>query len=318
MPLRPATPDSQPTRVLITGAGGFIGRHLASHLNAVGMEVHGVARRPGGGPMCTWHIGDCGDGDFIAGIMASVNPEFVVHLASHASPGRKIDDFERQITDTVLPALVVARALPATVRLAVFFGSCEEYGNAPPPFLEEQPTVCFSPYGWAKNAAREGVLLISRISSLPVCWVRPFLTFGPGQRPGLLVSDVIHACLNDQPLDLTAGEQSRDFIAVEDVCGMVLRILRSPERARGETINLCSAQPRTIRSVGETIRTLVGRGSLRWGAHSYRSDEAMRFFGSTEKFDRLFGSYPLTDFNTALAETVRSIAAAHPQPPSAS
>lgn len=302
---RPENDLARP-RVLLTGAGGFIGGHVARHLTAAGMDVHGLSRRPGSDGVREWHIGDCGDDAFVAAVLAGTQPDFVVHLASHTSPGRNLGDFERQIADTVLPSLVVARALPESVKLAIFFGSCEEYGNASPPFVEDQPPVCFSPYGWAKNAAREGVLLAGRIVGRPVCWVRPFLTFGPGQGPGLFVPDTIRACLDDRPLELTAGEQTRDFIAVADVCGMLHRILLAPERARGETINLCSGRPRTIRSVGESIRTIAGRGELRWGAIPYRAGEAMQFYGSTAKYERLYGAYPLADFDAALAATIRA------------
>lgn len=283
-----------------------MGGHIAHHLTAAGMDVHGLSRRPAGGGVHEWHIGDCGDADFVAAVLDATKPDFVVHLASHTSPGRNLGDFERQIADTVLPSVVVARALPESVRLAIFFGSCEEYGNAAPPFVESEWPVCFSPYGWAKNAAREGVLLAGRILGRPVCWVRPFLTFGPGQGPGLFVPDTIRACLDDRPIDLTAGEQTRDFVAVADVCGMLNRILLDPERARGETINLCSGRPRTIRSVGEAIRAIAGRGELRWGAIPYRTGEAMQFWGSTAKYVRLYGSYPLADFEAALTETIRA------------
>ena len=309
MPPRSVTSESRPLRVVVTGAGGFIGGHLVHHLTAAGMEVHGVTRRAVNGATWKCHVGECGDRDFIAGVMGRVTPDFVVHLASRTAPGRNLDDFERQLADTVLPSLVVARALPDSVNLAIFFGSCEEYGNAEPPFVEDQPRRCFSPSGWAKDAAREGVFLTGRLTGRSVCWVRPFLTFGPGQRPGLFVPDVIRACLDGTPLALTAGEQTRDFIPVDDVCGMVLRILAAPDRARGETINLCSGRPRTIRSVAETIRTLVGRGDLRFGSLPYRADEATRFFGSTAKYDRLFGRWEASDFDAAMAATIRTIEA---------
>lgn len=308
---RPPGSTTARPKVLLTGAGGFIGGHASRHLTTAGMEVHGLSRRPRERGVCDWHVGDCGDREFVARVMHDVRPEFVVHLASRTAPGRNLTDFERQIADTVLPALVVARALPESVRLAVFFGSCEEYGNGPPPFVEDQPPVCFSPYGWAKNAAREGVLLAGQVLRRPVCWVRPFLTFGPGQGPGLFVPDTIRACLEGRPLELTPGDQTRDFIAVADVCGMLARILHHPDLAAGETINLCSGQPRTIRSVGETIRRIAGGGDLRWGALPYRTGEAMQFYGSTAHYARLFGPYALSDFDAALTETIRSMQDRH-------
>jgi len=311
-------PVTHQPRVLVTGAGGFIGARLVSVLAAAGMEVHGLSRRQGVAAARKWHVGDCGDTAFVATVMTQVSPEFVVHLASRTTPGRDLGDFERQIEATILPAVIVARNLPASTRLAVFFGSCEEYGNTAPPFRESGSTMSFSPYGWAKNAAREAVLLVARTLDRPICWVRPFLTFGPGQGPGFLVPDVIRACVRNQTLDLTPGDQTRDFIAVDDVCGMVQRILDFPDGAAGRVVNLCSGQPRTIRSVGEAIRRLVGRGDLRWGALPYRTAEAMQFYGSTDTFERLFGHYQLSDFDHALSETIKTAESSFQTSPQAS
>ena len=74
----------------------------------------------------------------------------------------------------------------------------------------------------------------------------------------------------------------------------------------------------TRRSVGDAIRGLVGHGELRWAALPYRAEEAMQFYGSTATYDRLFGRYPLTDFDRALADTVSAMAASVGKPLAAS
>ena len=89
---------------------------------------------------------------------------------------------------------------------------------------------------------------------------------------------------------------------------MVLRILSASNvpsvNLSGQTINLCSGVPRTIRSMAEMIQQKVGSGNLQLGAVPYRSHEMMSFYGSTKKFDSLFGEFQHTPIEEALAKTI--------------
>jgi nucleoside-diphosphate-sugar epimerase len=238
--------------------------------------------------------------------MDELAPEIVVHLASMTLPGDDPAHFEEHFHNTVKPALDMARAVPAGVRLALFFGSSIEYGNQRPPFVETQPPQCSSPYAWGKIAAFHGVTEILSMRRIPGCWARPFLTFGPGPMHSQLIPSLIRGCLAGRTVPLTDGAQTRDFVFVEDLCEMVLRILHRPEAAAGEVINLASGVPRSIRSVAELIRRLAGRGDLAFGALPYRAHEPMAFHGSTAKFEALFGPLRSTPFEAAMATTLES------------
>jgi nucleoside-diphosphate-sugar epimerase len=196
------------------------------------------------------------------------------------------------------------------VRLAIFLGSCEEYGNTEPPFREEGPLKVFSPYGWAKISAFHAVSLLAHQRGFPMAWVRPFLTFGPGQRGELFVPSLIEACVTGSSIALTPGEQTRDFVYVEDVVSMLITLVTNPDRAGGTVLNLASGVPRTVRDVGETIHRLVGRGRLNWGGLPYRFDEAMNFYASMERWQSLFGPPPHTAFDDAIQATIDAALAA--------
>lgn len=293
-------------RLLITGGTGFIGRHLARYLANQGHNIHLAVRTHI--PQCEfpqyeWRVRESAS---LSAIFAAVQPHICIHLAAQARPNRVLDEFDSQYENTILPALEVARAIPPKTELALFFGSCEEYGNGTVPFRENDALRSFSAYGWGKISAFHAVQTVFTIRTLPWCWVRPFLVFGPGQGGDRLIPSVINACLRDADVPLSPGEQTRDFLYIGDLCEMVGRIVSHPERATGQILNLCSGQPRRIKQVAQLIHSKVGRGRLCVGALSYRQAEAMEFFGSPELFDRLFGMPTLMDFEAAIALTIDS------------
>ena len=295
-------------KILLTGATGFIGKHLRALLTVNGFEVHATYRedRDHRDNFGHWHGCDLASPSDLSKIFTNLKPDFVLHMASHTRPGRDINDFERQWKDTISTTINVARHLPQSVKLSLFFGSFDEYGNARPPFLEDQAKDCLSVYGWGKIAAFQAATWIARERDLPICWIRPSLAFGPLQGADRMIPSVIRSCLMNQSIPLTEGAQTRDFIYVKDICSRILRILRNPDRASGQTLNLCSGIPRTVKSVALAIQRLAGGGELLFGALPYRSREAMDFYGSEVKYNSLFGKTELMPFEYALEETVES------------
>ena len=283
-------------KMAVVGASGLIGSALCRRAEASGWSVTRLSVR-GGVP-----TGE----DPIAAELALAAPEVVVFCSACHSPRHGPAAWAAQIDGTIAPAVRVARAVPPSVTLAIFLGSCEEYGNTAPPFREDGPLRAFSPYGWAKISAFQAVSLLAHQRGFPLAWVRPFLTFGPGQRGELLVPSLIEACVADKAIDLTPGGQTRDFIYVEDVVSMLMTIVGNPDRAAGTVLNLASGIPRSIREVGETIRRLVGRGRLNWGGLPYRFDEAMSFYACMDAWRSRFGPQPLTPFEDSLQATINA------------
>ena len=291
--------------VLITGASGFIGRHLARHLGTCDYLVHVVNRRGTG--MCEYeHLWDGADSERFAAIIEQARPHFVIHLASRAQPCRDLRNIPVQFDDTVKPALAVVQALPKTIDLAIFFGAAEEYGDGPSPSHEDQGPRSISSYGWAKISAFHGVAMVASQRNIPWCWARPYLVFGPGQSTDRMIPQVISGCLRGEDVPLSPGQQTRDLLYVEDLCRMVERILNFPERADGQIVNLCTGRPTRVADAALLIRRLVGRGNLQIGALPYRTREVMALYGSPEKFHSHFGEFTPTDLEAALANTIHA------------
>lgn len=288
----------------MNGSTGFIGTHLRKRLEGEGYEVFALVRTPENVRSPRDLFCEPTNEEQLKALFQKLRPTFVLSLAGRCAPGRNLNNFNVHYEDNVLPALGLARTVPPSVQLALFFGSCEEYGNGLTPFREEQAPIAFSPYGWAKISAHYATLLTCRERAVRYCWLRPFLTFGPGQETEALIPSVIKACLGNKKLPLTAGEQTRDFIYVNDLVEMICLILRNPEGATNQTLNLGSGVPRSIREVASKISEQIGRGTLEFGRLPYRSFEAMSFYSSMEKFHHLYGKFRYTNFDEALRTTI--------------
>jgi UDP-glucose 4-epimerase len=293
-------------RAAVLGSAGFIGRHLVRHLRARGFDVTELNREQSSRNVVDGHsFRETHFQTDVRAILEKVRPEVVLNLISYSSPGRQLDELGKHIDSNVTPNLDLCLSLPTSVRSVIFFGSCEEYGNGQPPFREDQSVTVFSPYGWAKIASYLAVKWLSKEKNFRSIWLRPFLVFGPGENPNRFISSVIQGCLDGRKIPLTKCEQTRDFIYVDDVCELIERVVRKHEDFQpAEILNLSSGIERRLKDVAITIQKQIGTGELNFGALPYRSSEAMRFYGSVEKMDRLLGEWHESDFSTSIQKTI--------------
>ncbi len=300
------TPNSHCKNILLTGATGFIGKNLTYFLYKKGHKLTILSLTQTDFSFGKEYVGSLKDSNFLKEVFEEVKPQVCIHLAAQATPGRNLEELDAQYENTVLPALSVAKALPVSIELALFFGSCDEYGSNPTPFHENQTLNCFSPYGWAKISAYYGVLMIAHERKIPWCWVRPSLPFGPHQTGDRLVPTIIEGCLQNKTVFLTQGEQTRDFLYVEDLCKMLENIALNPNKSRGEVFNLSTNTPRSIKLVAELIQKQIGKGTLQFGGLPYRSQEVFDFHVSSLKYIEQFGALDLTPFEEAICKTIES------------
>jgi nucleoside-diphosphate-sugar epimerase len=282
-------------KVLVFGASGFVGQHLVEGLKKNNFEVIALSRRD-----C-----DASNLDQVVQVFTKFDPDFVFNLASLNDPGRQLDNFKEQIDASILPSVAIARGVSPRVRLCLFFGSIEEYGHNTPPFTEDMKADPISVYGWGKSSAFSAVQLICNLRKVRYTWIRPSLLFGPGMSKSRFLGQVIDACYQDRELKLTDCQQKRDFLFIDDLIQMLLRILREPEKVEQKVLNLCSGAPKKLDEVAELVRSKIGRGNLIFGSIPYRKDEMMEFYSSPERFLSLYGDFSFTSFDVALEKTIR-------------
>lgn len=288
---------------MVSGVTGFIGSALASRLIAEGCEVFGLVRAGGSRrrieAIPRLHVVEYDEqaAAFPAEIVRDCQPDVVFHLAAYGvqAGANDVDAMLRGNIHLTVDLLRATAQIPGC--RFIHTGSCFEYGRAHTALhiTEDFASQPFSPYGAAKLASVQLVRTLAPRLGVPSAILRPFAVFGPGEAPERLLPSLLTALREGRPLDLTPGEQRRDWLHVDDVCAAYLRAAQLDEAAlNGEIWNVCSGTPVSVRQFGETLARLLGASPnlLRWGRLAYRPDEPMWIVGSNHRFCKATGWTP--------------------------
>jgi NAD dependent epimerase/dehydratase len=256
-------------KVLVTGAGGFIGSHLTERLVERGADVRALVRYTSTG---TWGwldkspskndvevvLGDIRDQDNIDRFMKGV--ECVFHLAAligipysyHAPLSYVRTNIEGTIN-------VLQSALRHEVERVVHTSTSEVYGTAlTVPISEEHPLQGQSPYSATKIGADKLVEAFHLSFKLPVVTVRPFNTYGPRQSARAVIPTIITQALTGTSIALGNIEPTRDLNYVSDTVAGFIRSAEEP-KAIGQVINLGSGNEISIEKLAEKILKLMDK-----------------------------------------------------------
>lgn len=247
-------------RVLVAGGRGFIGSRAVVALAAAGHRV-GVLEH---------------DDD-----VAAIGGQGWDALVWAAGARRATLDENRAEHVTAFAAAVAA--CPG-LRRVVYLSSGETYGAQDAPFAEDAPLLGTSPYALAKIEGERA----AADAAAAVTVLRPAVVYGPGQRGGMFVPSIVAALLAGQRFAMTAGEQTRDLVHVDDVAGAIAAAIDGPPG----TYNVASGVEHTMRALAEQIAALVGGGAaglLDVGALPYRGNEQMRYLLDPARAARALG-----------------------------
>lgn len=286
--------------ILVTGAAGFIGRHVVERLRAEGETVLGVDLRPGADLQLDLLTAD------LDPLLADA--EAVIHLAGQ--PGvreswQRFPDYARgniELTQRLLEGL---RGRP--LQKFVLASTSSVYGAAPMPAREDGPALPVSPYGATKLAAESLCDLYGRTAAIPWVALRFFTVYGPGQRPDMAFTRWLTAQRDGHPIQLFGdGGQIRDFTYVADVVEAIWRAAKS--EVQGCAINVGGGSPVSIREALQAIEAVTGR-PLQIDQQPVAPGDMRVTAASTERLANLLGYVPQTSLPEGLARQWASIRA---------
>jgi len=246
-------------RVLVTGAGGFIGRHVVSELLRRGDEVHAadLASFPSSDAVC--HRVDLLDPAMADELIARIRPTHLVHLAWYAEHGKFWNSPLNQDWLAASEKLFRSFAAHGGER-AVFAGTCAEYDWTHSHRCEgATPNNPATLYGICKNNLRKNVEAIARLSQPSVAWGRIFFLYGPGEDPRRFIPSVLNPLLAKRPAIVRNGSHVRDFLHVQDVARAFAAILHCPVQG---IINVASGEPTKLGDVAKILAEMAGAESL--------------------------------------------------------
>lgn len=254
-------------KLLVTGATGFIGRHVIRRLGADRrFDVVAAARhRPPDLPSdMEFAAVDLLNQNAVTALLEHVRPTHLLHLAWNAEPGRfwsAPDNLDWAAATSTL----VSRFAENGGGRAVIAGTCAEYDWTGPGVLSEaMETRPATFYGAAKDATRRLLCAASAPCDLSVAWGRIFWLYGQHESTGRLVSDVARAVVDGTVIDISEGFQKRDYIHVDDVAGGFVAALTSSWTG---PFNVGSGRAVAVRDLVGMLADAGGRRDLlRFGA----------------------------------------------------
>lgn len=252
------------TRVLVTGASSFTGRHLVPQLaetNGVRLIVTDLVPRDG--PNAAVHAMDVTDAAAVRRTVREIRPNFVYHLAGVLSHDPSVC-FAVNLDGT--RHVLEACATMATPPRVLVISSAAVYGLSRPeenPVRESTPLRPITHYGSSKAAGEMAALAMHRRGEVEVKVARPFNLVGPGLRRGFAPSDFMEQALairsSGAPGEIRVGnlEPRRDFVDVRDAV-RAYRLLVEAEDGWGEAYNVATGIPVAVRDLLDGVLEAAG------------------------------------------------------------
>jgi len=265
------------TRALVTGAGGFVGRHLVARLRADGWDVVALAR------------GDADLADPAAGrdAVRAADPDVVFSLAAARA---KATAAERAASTAVNTTPWLVDALPSRCRAVVRLGSSTEYGASAQPLAEDAALAPRGFFGATKAAGSLLLLAAAAERGVRAAVLRAFQVYGPGDHPSRFVPTVLAAAADSTTVPLTASGRRRDWVWVGDVVDACVRAAADDALPPGQVLNLGTGVQTANEELVDLAERATGRSIARApGAHPGRSWDTADWVCDPSRARRLLG-----------------------------
>lgn len=314
-------------KILLTGATGFVGRHLCVRLEAERCQVRCAVRNQS--PMeDSVEVGDIGSdtqwGQALAGI------DTVIHLAArahimHDTASDPLAEFRRVNVDATLN--LARQAAAAGVKRFIFLSSVKVNGEetaSGQPFTEQDSPAPQDPYGISKHEAEEGLRRLSAGTGLEVVVIRPPLVYGPGVKGNF--ASMMRWISKGIPLPLGAIHNQRSLIALDNLIDFIITCIDHPAAANqtflvadGEDLSTTELLRRVGQAMNKPARLIpVPRSVLKLGARLLgKQAMAQRLCGNLQvdisKAREMLGWEPPVGVDEGLEKATANLAHAKPQ-----
>lgn len=295
------------SRVLITGANGFIGRYLTTALAKQGAVISILTRKPTHLPFThEEYIGDLRDAEFVDACIEQSNPKVIFHLAAFKERSSDLSVFSAAIQNNLIGSL---HLFAATMKLQeapliVIMGTAEEYGQNICPFVEGMRESPVSAYSFSKLCVKHLCEVLNNQYKMPFVIVRPTLAYGPGQNTDMFLPALIKALITNSPFSMTWGKQTRDFIYITDLVDALIRAAIYPN-INGQIINIGSGLPISLADTALMVQKLLKKtGLLQIGKIDYRPGEVMEYYVDITRAQQLLEWKPKVKLEQGLINTI--------------
>lgn len=292
-------------RILLTGATGFIGSHVAEKLCKEGYSLLCLKRDSSKLSNCLTFKNQVEwvDSDWMERAL-DFKPNVIIHCAWKGVHSSERNDWNIQLSNIELISQLLFIAEKTEIKKIISLGSQAEYGALDHCVTENHPLNPLTIYGSIKVAISQMIKTFSELHNIDWYWLRIFSTFGEHESDTWLLPSVIKKMLSsEKEMDFTKGEQEYAYLYIKDLANAVASLLQK-DGFSGE-YNISSCKPQKLIDVLNFIRVHINPDfKLNLGVLPYRPNQSKHIEGDSSKFIKNFGEFETTNFNSKILELI--------------
>lgn len=294
-------------KILLTGASGFLGSHIAELLCKSGHELLLVKRHSSDLWRCQTFVDKVKwvniDSDSFEDDAISFSPEVVINSAWNGVSSKDRDNWGEQIENLFCLQRLLNIAKQSGAKKFIGVGSQAEYGVYNGYVDENSPVNPVSAYSAAKHSSQIIIKAFCEENRITWYWFRLFSCFGERECENWLIPVTIKNMMFNQSMDLTSGEQQYSYLYIKDVAYFFLTALES--NSKSGIYNIASDSPISIKKIILLIRDYLNPNfTLNFGAIPYRKNQSMLNGAVNKKAKDSFGPIYFSDFSEKLIQTI--------------
>ncbi|MCL4121587.1 UNVERIFIED_CONTAM: hypothetical protein GTU68_001744 [Idotea baltica] len=296
-------------KILLTGGAGFIGSHVFDKLNPSNeiLILDNLSKGRKSNLKSAYNLIEIDINDKKTGdIISDFNPNIIIHTAAQTSVSNSLEKPETDVKDNILASINILNNINQDLEHFIFFSSGGAiYGDQIEfPATEDHPIQPISPYGISKRYIELYLEYLSKVKNLNYTSLRLSNVYGPRQRSdmegGVIAIFIENLIKNIEPKIYGNGEQTRDFIYVEDIAKAVESIIN--KKVYG-TYNLSSNKEISINSLKEIVLNELN-SNLNFKHLNQRSGEVLRSYLSSKKAFEAFSWKAKTELKEGILKTI--------------
>lgn len=289
-------------KILIVGGTGFIGYHLAKKTVKLGWDVTSFSiNKPKNHrriKQVKYKTGNLYRKNSLKKI--DQNFDYIVNLGGYVDHVNKNKNLKSHFIGCKNLVSIFSKK---KIKFFLQVGSGAEYGNTKSPHNEKTISLPKSIYGRPKFLATRFLMNEYKKYNFPCAVVRLYQVFGENQDSNRIIPFIIRSCFLNKPFPCSDGKQYRDFIDVDQVIDVFIKILKS-KNTLGKIFNLGSGKIIKVKSLIKLIKFYVKKGKPKYGKIKMRKDEQIKFFPNINKLKKTINWKPKNNFKKKLLSTI--------------